>query len=73
MTARATSLLALACSLVPRAALAHPGHGTTDPGTWTHYLTEPVHVATLGAAAFVAIVGVISLRRARRRGKSRLE
>jgi len=46
---------------------AHPGHGETDPGTWTHYLTEPVHVVALIAAACVTFVAVRSWRRMRRR------
>jgi hypothetical protein len=29
----------------------HPGHGHTDPASWTHYLTEPVHVIPLALAA----------------------
>ena len=37
----------------------HPGHGTTDPSSWRHYLTEPVHVIT----AVVAIAAAIALWR----------
>ena len=45
--------------------LAHPGHGTTSPSSWSHYLTEPVHVVTL-VAAIVAIVALaVALRRNR--------
>ena len=36
----------------------HPGHGTTDPSSLVHYLTEPVHVIMLAtAAATVALLG----------------
>jgi len=27
----------------------HPGHGDTDPTSWRHYLTEPLHTALLTA------------------------
>jgi len=37
----------------------HPGHGTTDPASWRHYFTEPVHVIVL----VVAVVGAIALWR----------
>jgi hypothetical protein len=36
---------------------AHPGHGHTDPESWTHYLTEPAHVIPL-ALAVGSIVAV---------------
>lgn len=29
----------------------HPGHGQTDPESWTHYVTEPVHAIPLALAA----------------------
>jgi len=48
----------------------HPGHGHTDPGSWTHYLTEPVHVIPLAFAAIAVVaggwVGAKWLARARR-------
>ena len=37
------------------AAFIHPGHGTTDPSSWRHYLTEPVHVVVLVAAIAIAV------------------
>ena len=43
-------LLSLVVLLFSARAFAHPGHGDTDPGTWRHYLTEPVHVLTLAGA-----------------------
>jgi hypothetical protein len=36
---------------------AHPGHGHTDPGSWTHYLTEPVHVIPLALAVGAVVAG----------------
>lgn len=63
MTLRLAALL----SFVPTVALAHPGHGTTEPQSWIHYLTEPGHVALLGGAA----IGVVVLGRAWRRIKQR--
>jgi hypothetical protein len=57
-----TSIVAL-LALAPSIAAAHPGHGHTPPETWTHYLTEPLHVGVL--AAVVSLVTVV--RRARRR------
>lgn len=50
---------------------AHPGHGTTDPGSWRHYLTEPVHYAVIlaaGASVWGAVWGLRVLRRRRTRG-----
>jgi len=35
--------------------LAHPGHGMTDPSSFRHYLTEPLHIVAIAAVAFVAI------------------
>lgn len=45
--------------MITLALFAHPGHGTTDPSSWRHYLTEPVHVITL----VVAVVAVVALWR----------
>ncbi|MBX3162680.1 MAG: hypothetical protein KF773_42355 [Deltaproteobacteria bacterium] len=60
--------IALVLSLVvPSAALAHPGHGSTPPESWTHYLTEPVHV---GLAAIALIAAAAAWRRLRRRARS---
>ncbi len=60
--------LAALLALVPTTVLAHPGHGHTDPASWRHYVTEPVHLAALAATAAVAIVaGVIWRARLRSR------
>jgi hypothetical protein len=39
-------IIAASCLTValPLVSAAHPGHGTTDGFTITHYFTEPVHV-----------------------------
>ena len=42
--------------LLAPAAWAHPGHGHTEPDTWRHYLTEPVHVLAGAAVMLVAFV-----------------
>lgn len=49
-------------------ATAHPGHGTTDPHSVTHYVAEPVHAAPL-LALFAAAAVAISLLAARRRSR----
>jgi putative copper export protein len=55
-------LLVLLVCCTPALAFAHPGHGTTDPGSWRHYLTEPVHVAVI-ASALAFVVSVVLYRR----------
>lgn len=57
--------LAALLVFVPNLALAHPGHGETAPESWTHYLTEPMHVLSL-AMTVSLIVGAGVLRRRRR-------
>jgi hypothetical protein len=64
--ARLAALLVLA----PSIALAHPGHGTTEPDTWTHYVTEPVHVGVIVLAA-VTWSCALGWHRARRRSRTR--
>jgi hypothetical protein len=56
----------MSMSLVPAIAAAHPGHGHTDPRSWTHYVTEPVHAAAL-IAALVALEISIQWQRGRAR------
>ena len=60
-----TLLLALVFCLIPALAFAHPGHGTTDPSSWRHYLTEPVHVGVLAGAVALVVASVLELRRRR--------
>jgi hypothetical protein len=59
----------LTCSLAVCAAdavaRAHPGHGTTDPSSVTHYVLEPVHATPL--VVIVLAVVAISLMSAQRR------
>lgn len=62
-----TSRLALLLSFAPSVAAAHPGHGHTEPATWVHYLTEPLHVAVLVGGSLAAIVAGSAWRRARGR------
>jgi|GEM_PF-4688305 len=47
------------------ASLAHPGHGITAPTSWRHFLTEPLHVASLAIPAL--ILSALVLRRLMRR------
>ena len=56
-------VLLLCC--IPALAFAHPGHGTTDPSSWRHYLTEPVHVGVLASAVALVVASVLELRRRR--------
>lgn len=75
MNARAAAVLAAVLAavyaalhgLVPSVALAHPGHGTTEPETWSHYFTEPLHLAAIATATLVTVPFVIGLRRTRPR------
>lgn len=56
--------LAVFLSVLPVAAWAHPGHGTTDGYTIIHYFTEPQHaVITLGVLGLAAFIMVRELRR----------
>lgn len=50
-------------------AFAHPGHGDTDPDSWVHYLTEPVHVIGLVAAIAIVLVAILGLRALRQRDR----
>ena len=50
--------------------LAHPGHGTTDPSSWRHYLTEPMHIVAFAAVASV-VVELVLWRVKRRNVQSR--
>jgi hypothetical protein len=65
MKTRVLLLVLLVCC-IPALAFAHPGHGHTDPGSWRHYLTEPVHVGVL-ASALAFVVSVILYRRRAKR------
>lgn len=69
---RASMVVAALCSLVPATAFAHPGHGHTDPDSWQHYLTEPVHVIPLALLAAIAIVAVMAVRSRVRRASPSL-
>jgi hypothetical protein len=58
-------LLALLVGLVPVRAFAHPGHGHTDPDSWRHYLTEPIHILVLVAVVSIVLVSWLGYRRRR--------
>ena len=47
---------ALALSVVPNIALAHPGHGSTEADTWLHHVTEPAHIVWLLVALAAGFV-----------------
>lgn len=64
-----SALVAAATVLSPAVALGHPGHGTTEPHSWAHYLTEPVHI--FGVAAIAAVAILAERARSRRRAGSR--
>lgn len=59
--AAATVVVAL-----PAAALAHPGHGSTDPHGALHHLLEPFHALVLGSIVASAVVLRILARRSAR-------
>ena len=67
MTLRLAALIAL----IPGLAFAHPGHGHTDPQSWTHYLTEPVHVAVLAIASVAAVFAMVRARKRSRVSRDR--
>lgn len=52
-------------SSIPALAFGHPGHGTTDPSSWRHYLTEPVHASVLASALVLFVTSVLEVRRRR--------
>jgi hypothetical protein len=54
---RITGLAGLFLCLLAPLAAAHPGHGTTEPWSLLHYLSEPVHVLF----AFVLLAVVVSI------------
>jgi len=51
--------LSLFVLCMPLISFAHPGHGTTDGYTITHYFTEPVHLII---PLSILIVGIIYFR-----------
>ncbi|MCA9074324.1 MAG: hypothetical protein R3B91_14635 [Planctomycetaceae bacterium] len=66
MSSRIRTTLALITStLVTTPLLAHPGHGTTDPQSVTHYVGEPVHALPL--VLIVVAVAALSLLSFRQR------
>ncbi|REJ89390.1 MAG: hypothetical protein DWQ34_06630 [Planctomycetota bacterium] len=59
--------VATACFLAcGAAALAHPGHGATDPETPLHYAAEPVHSLPLVLAALTCAACWIAAHRTKR-------
>jgi len=50
------------------AALAHPGHGVTNPSSPPHYLVEPVHAGIAAVVAATALVAGAWAYLYRRRG-----
>ncbi len=42
--------------------LAHPGHGTTDPNTVTHYAIEPLHALPWMAVLISGVILAVSYR-----------
>lgn len=60
-------LCALFIVATPMVALAHPGHGTGDGFSITHYLKEPEHIAWL--VLLVVGVGYLVVRGKKRASK----
>jgi hypothetical protein len=49
-------LAALLIATATRVALAHPGHGVTDPGSVTHQIVEPVHAVPWMLLSGISVV-----------------
>lgn len=67
---RSSVYLAIGLWLAPSLAPAHPGHGATEPSSWTHYLTEPLHVGVLAAVTVAAVLSLRALRNHASRDRS---
>ncbi len=65
----ARRLLGLSPLLLAQAALAHPGHGSTDAASWLHGL-EPEHLVPGFLAAAIGLAALV-LRRRRRAAQER--
>jgi len=52
---------------LPSIASAHPGHGTTDPGSAAHYLLSFEHAVPIVAVCFIATLAAVGFAMARRR------
>jgi hypothetical protein len=71
VTKRIWPLLSLlVVSIWPSLALAHPGHGHTEPDSWQHYLTEPEHLLALAAVVAAIAVAWLLVRRTRRAARA---
>lgn len=53
-----TTLALIASTLATTPLLAHPGHGTTDPQTVTHYAVEPMHVLPWLAVLVITVLTI---------------
>lgn len=49
------SVFSLFVLCLPLIGIAHPGHGTTEGYTITHYFTEPIHLA-ISLSVLIAVV-----------------
>lgn len=66
-----TALFALATTLTPLLALAHPGHGSTEGYTITHYFVEMPHALLSWAGlASLFVLSYYLIREKRRKEKS---
>jgi len=66
------SLALLVVIALPELVMAHPGHGRTEPQSFWHYVSEPLHGGALwGAALIVTVIAVAWRRFARRRDNVR--
>ncbi len=59
-------IISTATVFLPAISFAHPGHGTTDGYTITHYFTEPQHIAAT-IITMAAVVGLIVILRSRKK------
>jgi hypothetical protein len=54
----------------PATALAHPGHGGTEPTSLVHYVVEPAHAIPIGLVIAAIVVAGFVFRRWSARGPS---
>jgi hypothetical protein len=53
----------VALNVLSAAAFAHPGHGSSEPASASHFLLEPVHAVPLAVIAIVAASAWLLLKR----------
>ena len=65
MRSKIKQILLSVTMLVPFVTVAHPGHGLSDGGSWTHYLFSPVHIG-VGLILFLLVLSAVSYYKRRK-------